>query len=210
MTGWSAHRRGRHGLARTFQHSHAFRGLTVRENVEVSALGVGAPAARRRAGRRSCSSCSASLPTPIARRRTCRTATSEGSASRGRSRPSRASCSWTSPRRACPRRRYRASPRRSAPSATGAPVSCSSTTTSRSCSTSASGSTCSTRGRRSPRAAAGDPRGPRRRGGLPRRERGGRGSHVTALAVEKLSVRYGAVDAVRGLSLEVKPARSSA
>ena len=39
---WSAHRRGRHGLARTFQHSHAFRGLTVRENVEVSALGVGA------------------------------------------------------------------------------------------------------------------------------------------------------------------------
>ena len=47
---WSAHRRGRHGLARTFQHSHAFRGLTVRENVEVSALGVGASgreAARR-------------------------------------------------------------------------------------------------------------------------------------------------------------------
>jgi branched-chain amino acid transport system ATP-binding protein len=42
VTGWSAHRRGRHGLARTFQHSHAFRGLTVRENVEVSALGVGA------------------------------------------------------------------------------------------------------------------------------------------------------------------------
>jgi branched-chain amino acid transport system ATP-binding protein len=29
-------------LARTFQHSHAFRGLSVRENVEVSALGVGA------------------------------------------------------------------------------------------------------------------------------------------------------------------------
>jgi branched-chain amino acid transport system ATP-binding protein len=28
---------------------------------------------------------------------------------------------------------------------------------------------------------------------------------VTALALEKLSVRYGAVDAVRGLSLEVKP-----
>jgi branched-chain amino acid transport system ATP-binding protein len=42
VTRWSAHRRGRHGLARTFQHSHAFRGLTVRENVEVSALGVGA------------------------------------------------------------------------------------------------------------------------------------------------------------------------
>jgi branched-chain amino acid transport system ATP-binding protein len=51
VTRWSAHRRGRHGLSRTFQHSHAFRGLTVRENVEVSVLGVGASgrAARRRA-----------------------------------------------------------------------------------------------------------------------------------------------------------------
>ena len=51
VTRWRAHRRGRHGLARTFQHSHAFRGLTVRENVEVSALGVGASgrAAARRA-----------------------------------------------------------------------------------------------------------------------------------------------------------------
>ena len=28
---------------------------------------------------------------------------------------------------------------------------------------------------------------------------------MTALVVEKLSVRYGAVEAVRGLSLEVKP-----
>jgi branched-chain amino acid transport system ATP-binding protein len=42
ITRWSPHRRGRHGLARTFQHSHAFRDLSVRENVEVSALGVGA------------------------------------------------------------------------------------------------------------------------------------------------------------------------
>src|SRR5213082_2991628 len=42
VTGWPAHRRGRRGLARTFQHSHAFRALTVRENVEVAALGVGA------------------------------------------------------------------------------------------------------------------------------------------------------------------------
>jgi branched-chain amino acid transport system ATP-binding protein len=42
VTRWSPHRRGRKGLARTFQHAHAFRGLTVRENVEVSALGVGA------------------------------------------------------------------------------------------------------------------------------------------------------------------------
>ena len=50
VTRWSPHRRGRHGLARTFQHSHAFRSLTVRENVEVAALGVGAgprDAARR-------------------------------------------------------------------------------------------------------------------------------------------------------------------
>jgi branched-chain amino acid transport system ATP-binding protein len=50
VTRWSPHRRGRKGLARTFQHSHAFRGLSVRENVEVSALGVGAGA--REAGRR--------------------------------------------------------------------------------------------------------------------------------------------------------------
>ena len=52
ITRWSPGRRGRHGLARTFQHSHAFRSLSVRENVEVAALGVGAVArdARRRAG----------------------------------------------------------------------------------------------------------------------------------------------------------------
>jgi branched-chain amino acid transport system ATP-binding protein len=50
VTGWSPGRRGRGGLSRTFQHSHAFRSLTVRENVEVAALGVGAQAgeARRR------------------------------------------------------------------------------------------------------------------------------------------------------------------
>ncbi len=42
VTRWSPHRRGRKGLARTFQHAHAFRELTVRENVEVAALGVGA------------------------------------------------------------------------------------------------------------------------------------------------------------------------
>jgi branched-chain amino acid transport system ATP-binding protein len=42
VTRWSAFRRGRRGLARTFQHGHAFGGLSVRENVEVSALGVGA------------------------------------------------------------------------------------------------------------------------------------------------------------------------
>ncbi len=51
VTGWSPHRRGRSGIARTFQHSRSFRGLTVRENVEIAALGVGARpgAARRRA-----------------------------------------------------------------------------------------------------------------------------------------------------------------
>jgi branched-chain amino acid transport system ATP-binding protein len=52
VTHWRASRRGRHGLARTFQHSHAFRALSVRENVEVSALGAGASPkeAARRAG----------------------------------------------------------------------------------------------------------------------------------------------------------------
>jgi len=46
VTRWPAHRRGRHGLSRTFQHSHAFRALSVRENVEVAALGAGAGAHR--------------------------------------------------------------------------------------------------------------------------------------------------------------------
>jgi len=52
VTRWSPHRRGRAGLARTFQGSHSFGNLSVRENVEVSALGVGASPgrARRRAG----------------------------------------------------------------------------------------------------------------------------------------------------------------
>ena len=51
ITRWSSHRRARAGVARSFQHSRSFRGLSVRENVEVSALGVGARAgeARRRA-----------------------------------------------------------------------------------------------------------------------------------------------------------------
>jgi branched-chain amino acid transport system ATP-binding protein len=51
ITRWRPHRRGRAGLARTFQHSRSFRGLTVRENVEVAALGSGAAPreARRRA-----------------------------------------------------------------------------------------------------------------------------------------------------------------
>jgi branched-chain amino acid transport system ATP-binding protein len=51
VTRWGPGRRGRGGLSRTFQHSHAFRSLSVRENVEIAALGVGAAAAeaRRRA-----------------------------------------------------------------------------------------------------------------------------------------------------------------
>jgi branched-chain amino acid transport system ATP-binding protein len=51
VTRWSPARRGRNGLARTFQHSRSFRNLTVRENVEVAALGAGASprVARQRA-----------------------------------------------------------------------------------------------------------------------------------------------------------------
>jgi branched-chain amino acid transport system ATP-binding protein len=51
VTAWHSHRRARAGLARTFQHSRSFRELTVRENVEVAALGVGSSSreARRRA-----------------------------------------------------------------------------------------------------------------------------------------------------------------
>jgi branched-chain amino acid transport system ATP-binding protein len=53
ITRWPPHRRGRAGLARTFQHGRLFRGLTVRENVEVAALGGGVSPgeARRRADR---------------------------------------------------------------------------------------------------------------------------------------------------------------
>jgi branched-chain amino acid transport system ATP-binding protein len=51
VTRWRPHRRGRAGISRTFQHSRSFRGLSVRENVEVAALGAGASSreARRRA-----------------------------------------------------------------------------------------------------------------------------------------------------------------
>ena len=41
VTGWRPHRRARAGIARTFQHNRSFRSLTVRENVEVAALGAG-------------------------------------------------------------------------------------------------------------------------------------------------------------------------
>jgi branched-chain amino acid transport system ATP-binding protein len=51
VTGWSSSRRARAGLSRSFQHSRSFRSLSVRENVEVAALGVGVRPreARRRA-----------------------------------------------------------------------------------------------------------------------------------------------------------------
>ncbi|MGZ4366704.1 MAG: ABC transporter ATP-binding protein [Gaiellaceae bacterium] len=48
VTHWSPSRRGRQGLSRTFQHSHAFRSLSVRENLEVAALGVGVVAREAR------------------------------------------------------------------------------------------------------------------------------------------------------------------
>jgi branched-chain amino acid transport system ATP-binding protein len=51
VTSWKAIRRARAGIARSFQQGHLFGGLSVRENVEVAALGVGASAreSRRRA-----------------------------------------------------------------------------------------------------------------------------------------------------------------
>jgi branched-chain amino acid transport system ATP-binding protein len=51
ITTWSPSRRGRAGLTRTFQHSRSFGSLSVRENVEVAALGSGARSreARQRA-----------------------------------------------------------------------------------------------------------------------------------------------------------------
>lgn len=51
ITRWPPYRRGRAGLARTFQHGRLFRNLSVRENVEVAALGAGVSPreARRRA-----------------------------------------------------------------------------------------------------------------------------------------------------------------
>jgi branched-chain amino acid transport system ATP-binding protein len=49
VTGWKPHRRARAGLARTFQQAHLYPRLSVRENVEVSALGAGARPAEARA-----------------------------------------------------------------------------------------------------------------------------------------------------------------
>jgi branched-chain amino acid transport system ATP-binding protein len=49
VTGWAPARRARAGLARTFQHSRSFPALSVRENVEVAALGSGARTGEARA-----------------------------------------------------------------------------------------------------------------------------------------------------------------
>jgi branched-chain amino acid transport system ATP-binding protein len=51
ITGWSPARRAHAGLARTFQHGHLFHNLSVRENIELSALGTRASVgeSRRRA-----------------------------------------------------------------------------------------------------------------------------------------------------------------
>ena len=93
VTGWSPHRRGRAGIARTFQHSRSFRGLTVRENVELAALGVGRAAARGSPpGGRAARAARARRPRRERRRSRSPTATSGGSASRARSRPSRGTC----------------------------------------------------------------------------------------------------------------------
>ena len=48
ITTMKPHKRARHGLARTFQQGHLFSGLTVRDNLEVTALGAGASAHQAR------------------------------------------------------------------------------------------------------------------------------------------------------------------
>ena len=92
VTRWSPQRLGRAGLARTFQHGHAFRGTDgARER-----RGRGARRRRflaRRAPARAAPARRARPAAPCGRERRprCRTATSASSASRARSRPSRAS-----------------------------------------------------------------------------------------------------------------------
>ena len=48
VNGWSPDRLARHGISRTFQAVRPFRGLTVTENVEAAAAGVGLKTAERR------------------------------------------------------------------------------------------------------------------------------------------------------------------
>jgi branched-chain amino acid transport system ATP-binding protein len=51
VTGWAPHRIARAGLARTFQVIKLFKGFTVRENVEVAALGTGVTTRKEAAAR---------------------------------------------------------------------------------------------------------------------------------------------------------------
>ena len=92
VTRWGPDRRGRAGLTRTFQHSHAFRGLSVRENVEVAALGTGASPGMPRSGRTACCKGLVSPGMRMLRRPTSRTATSAVSAWPARSRRGPGSC----------------------------------------------------------------------------------------------------------------------
>jgi branched-chain amino acid transport system ATP-binding protein len=48
VTRWQARRRAHAGLARTFQHGHLFRGLSVAENIQLGALGIGMSARHAR------------------------------------------------------------------------------------------------------------------------------------------------------------------
>ena len=92
VTRWSARRRARHGLARTFQHGHLFRDLSVRENIEVSALGVGAGPRRAAARADELLGLLALARYADCRPRLSPTATRAASASPARSRRSRGSC----------------------------------------------------------------------------------------------------------------------
>ena len=112
ITSWQPHRRARAGLARTYQHSRLFKGLSARENVEVAALGVGAgPKEARQRADELLEMLGLGDRADAARRRSCRTVQSTSSASPARLRPDRGSCSWTSRRPASPRRRCPTSPR---------------------------------------------------------------------------------------------------
>ena len=89
ITGWSPHRLARAGLARTFQHSRSFGDLSVRENVEVAAIGAGAsPRGARTPRERAARAARPRAPSARAGAARSRTATSDASASLARSRSS--------------------------------------------------------------------------------------------------------------------------